>query len=178
MSRVEWMDVVGFEGSYQISNTGVVKSCDRTVLMKNAVLRRVPGKIMSLHDNSNGYRFVNLVSNGKRQFFLVHRLVAAAFVHRIDGNEYVNHKNGNKHDNSADNLEWVTRKQNINHAFQLGILSHSGEKNSQSKLTEESIAIIRQLRKKGERAVEIANKFGISRRRIYDIVNLKGWKHV
>lgn len=101
MMTEEWRPIAGAEGLYEISNFGRVKS-----------LRR--GKIMSPTDNGNGYRKVCLGRvNGKRQNRYVHRLVADAFLERPDGATEVNHKDFNKANNSAENLEWVTRSGNV-----------------------------------------------------------------
>ena len=102
-----WKDVVGFEGIYQVSNLGRVKSLSRVVNTWNAY-KTLPTIIMSQR-HRNGYLACNL-SN-------VHRLVARAFIDNPDGKQYVNHKDGNKKNNIAENLEWVTALENVQHAW-------------------------------------------------------------
>ena len=105
MAKLEiWKDIKGYEGLYQVSNLGKVKS-----LKKHQ-------KILKLSDNGRGYMFVGLSKNNKRKNKNVHRLVAETFISNYDNLLQVNHKDGNKNNNSVDNLEWVTQKQNLQHA--------------------------------------------------------------
>lgn len=98
-----WADIEGFEGLYQVSDQGNVRSL-RT------------GKNLSTNSKTaGGYVPVQLHKNGKPKRTVIHRLVAAAFVDG-EGPE-VNHKNGCKTDNRAENLEWVTRSENVTHAY-------------------------------------------------------------
>ena len=102
-----WKDIIGFEGLYQISNLGRVKS-----LYKNII--RKPQKAPS------GYFFLTLHKNGKIYNLNVHRTVAIHFIGYREGLE-VNHIDGNKGNNRVDNLEWVTRSENQIHAIKMGL---------------------------------------------------------
>lgn len=103
--KEEWRDVEGYEGLYQVSNYGRVKSLERYVV-KERILR--PG-------NVNGYMAVNLYSeNGKNREY-IHRLVAKAFIDNPNNLPYVNHRDENKANNYAENLEWCTPKYNVNY---------------------------------------------------------------
>lgn len=105
-----WKDVVGFDGLYQVSNLGRVRN------------RR--GKLMKFYQNNNGYLMLKLV--GKPQtHYLVHRLVAMAFVSNPENFSVVNHIDANRNNNQASNLEWCTTKGNINHAKQLGNMPYN-----------------------------------------------------
>lgn len=106
-----WKDIEGFEGMYQVSSEGRVRSLDRI----NSAGNRCRGQIRRLIENKNGYLYVNLCKNGKPVNYLVHRLVANAFVENPDRKQTVNHINEQKHDNRAVNLEWMTLPENLNY---------------------------------------------------------------
>ena len=102
-----WKDVEGYEGKYQVSNLGRVKSLN----FRNTNT----SKIMSLNDNGYGYLVVSLRKDGKRESKYVHRLVAQAFIENKENKPQVNHIDEDKRNNCVDNLEWVTGSENINH---------------------------------------------------------------
>ena len=110
----EWRDVVGYEGLYQVSNLGRVKSLE--VKFKNSFYNKKREKIMSQHDNWKGYLTISISINGKSKKEYVHRLVANSFIYRDEDKVEVNHKNLNKKDNNINNLEWVSKKENMRHA--------------------------------------------------------------
>ena len=95
-------DIEGYEGLYQISNFGNVYSYNKRGLL-------TPQK------ENNGYLRVNLYKNGKSKHYLVHRLVAQAFITNSNNLGFVNHIDENKTNNSVDNLEWTTHKDNVNY---------------------------------------------------------------
>lgn len=112
-----WKDISGYEGLYQISNLGRVKSLPRIrigkgipYITKGKILKNSPGA-------TGGYLRVNLCKNYKQTFFYVHRLVADAFIPKIEGKNVVNHINGLKTDNRVENLEWSTIEDNLQHAI-------------------------------------------------------------
>lgn len=116
--RIEqWKAVVGYEGSYEVSDMGRVRSLDRTRLLKNShgsrSYRTDKGKYLSLINHGNGYLYVGLQDNGHKENRYVHRLVAEAFCDNPRGVSVINHKNFDKSDNRACNLEWVTQKENV-----------------------------------------------------------------
>lgn len=96
-----WKDIEGYEGLYQISNLGKIKS-----LTKNCILKP---------SNCRKYKGVNLYKNGITKTKSIHRLVAIAFIPNPNNYPCVNHIDCNKENNNADNLEWCTYKQNNNH---------------------------------------------------------------
>ena len=111
----EWRDVVGFEGVYQVSSAGRVRSLTRRVY--NHMMR---GRVLKQARKANGYMQLSLSANGvKLKHVYVHRLVACAFLPNPNNLPDVNHINHNKQDNRVDNLEWVTRSENILHARRL-----------------------------------------------------------
>lgn len=111
-----WKDVVGYEGLYKISNLGNIISARRNY--------NKGCKYLTPFEN-NGYDRVTLVVNYKRKNYLVHRLVAEAFIPNVEQKEVVNHIDGNKKNNTVDNLEWVTKQENTFHAINTGLRSAS-----------------------------------------------------
>ena len=111
MKNEEWRDVAGYEGLYQVSSMGRVKSLER----KNCLGRTVKERILKSRTNRYGYMEVNLCADGKRKMLKVHRLVCQAFHDNPDNKPEVNHVNEDKTDNRACNLEWSTRRENNNH---------------------------------------------------------------
>lgn len=103
-----WRDIKGYEGKYQVSNLGRVKSLHYNRSDKEKVL---------LPRTKTRYQYVVLSKNNKVAHKYIHRLVAEYFVPNPDNKPYVNHKDGNKHNNNAENLEWMTPLENNLHAY-------------------------------------------------------------
>lgn len=112
----KWLPIKGYEGLYEVSNTGKVRSLDRMVRNSSGNGTKLsPGKILKQSDVGNGYLRVDLCKNGEIKHFAVHRLVASSFVKNPENLPMVNHKDENKENNSAENLEWCTAKYNSNY---------------------------------------------------------------
>ncbi|MBO5138700.1 MAG: HNH endonuclease [Bacilli bacterium] len=118
----DWKDIKGYEGYYQISSLGRVKSLTRVVVCKNKHKFTCREKILKLNTR-NGYYVVNFQKEGLKRSFQIHRLVAIHFINNPQNKPQVNHIDGNKKNNNVNNLEWVTIKENINHAFNIGLSS-------------------------------------------------------
>ena len=114
MKNEEWRDVVGYEGLYQVSSEGHVKSLERKVPKWDGE-RTVKERILKPRTDHYGYLLVSLCAGGKSKTLKVHRLVCEAFHDNPENKLDVNHINENKTDNRACNLEWCTRRENINH---------------------------------------------------------------
>lgn len=109
-----WKPVAGYEGIYEVSSIGRVRSLSRPKEGKYS--HKVEGRILAQgYNKANGYYSVNLCYKGKHRTSYVHRLVAGAFLPNPNGLEEVNHKDENKRNNRADNLEWCDRLYNIHH---------------------------------------------------------------
>lgn len=118
-SHEEWKDIHGYEGQYQISNMGRVRSLDRMVNNHGKCYFK-KGQIIS-DANAYGYRSVGLCKHGIAKTWLVHILVAKAFIQNPLNKRTVNHINCDKSDNRACNLEWATDSENIKHAYRNGL---------------------------------------------------------
>lgn len=97
-----WKDIEGYEGRYQVSNLGRVK-------------RVITGRILKSGKNRGGYLYVNLCKNGKYKTHKIHRQVAQAFIPNPENKPEINHIDEDKSNNVISNLEWSTRKENVNH---------------------------------------------------------------
>lgn len=111
--REIWRDIAGYEGLYQISNLGRVKSLER-----NEKFCKRPETILKAFLCGSGYREIILRNKDGRKPKLIHRLVAEAFIPNEEGKREVNHKDGDKLNNAASNLEWVTSSENIKHSYE------------------------------------------------------------
>lgn len=109
---VSWKSIEGYE-QYQVNNLGQIRR-------KNKILKPIKSR--------NGYLHIFLYSNGKAKQVLVHRIVAKAFIKQVNNSKEINHKDGNKENNSVDNLEWCTRKQNVQHFLDANKLNNNRPK--------------------------------------------------
>lgn len=117
---VVWKDIIGYEGLYQVSNLGEVRSLPRYTTR---------GKVLSLYTSAqNGYVYANLCKNNIKSTKRVHKLVMMAFCGVDSARPDINHKNGRKTDNRLVNLEWCSQRDNQIHAYALGLQPPSGIK--------------------------------------------------
>lgn len=119
-----WKDIEGYEGLYQVSNEGKVRSCEREIeyLVKGKYKgkRVFPSFLIKPWENNSGYVMVDLHKNGKTDKRTIHRLVAEAFIPNIENKPCVDHINTIKTDNRVQNLRWCTYKENINNPITNG----------------------------------------------------------
>lgn len=163
----EMKEIPGYQGRYWASEHGRVWSAYSM-------------KFLTPMAHRDGYLKVRLCLRGVETELFVHRLVAAAFVPNPDGKPEVNHRDADKKNNAADNLEWVTRSENMKHAQAAGLLpgiDNQGEKNGQAKLTADQVKSIRALRGIKTQTA-IGEQFGVSRRAIGMIFSGARWAHV
>lgn len=128
-----WKDIVGYEGYYQVSNLGRVRSVDRVIFSKNGAAYHYKQKIRKFSKNAKGYLNVSLTKGCITKTYLVSRLVAIAFIPNPNNLPQVGHKDDsrNKENNCVDNLYWTTNLENSNTAGRKERLSksHRGRRN-------------------------------------------------
>ncbi len=167
-SQVEfWKPVIGFN-DYDVSTQGRVRSRH----MKSP-------RFLRYGHHRLGYLEVVLYRNGERHIKKVHRLVAQAFVSNPDMRDEVNHLTALKADNRSDGLEWSTRLLNIRHSFTHGLVPRAkGEHHPMAKLTEvQAREILRKLQN-GERGIDLAKEYGVTKYAISGIKTRKSWSHL
>lgn len=151
----EWKDISGYEGLYKVSNLGNVYSFKTNKILKTPIGKR-------------GYPNLNLLKNGKQKLYVVHRLVAKAFIPNPDNKPEVNHIDGNKTNNCVDNLEWVTSRENTLHARKTGLHTSDGDKTVAQILNGQEIA-------RYKSASEAERKTGINRSSISSVCRKYCW---
>lgn len=116
MSNEIWKAITKYEGLYEVSNCGRIRRLPSVIRYRGDKMRNYPGKTLKQELTIEGYFRVVLCKNNVKTRYMVHRLVADAFIPKIDGKLFVNHINGIKNDNSVENLEWCTQEENEQHA--------------------------------------------------------------
>lgn len=187
MSKIIWLPVVGFEGSYEVSDAGDVRSLDRQIDQKNwrgnLKTYTYKGKLLKLQEDKDGYIRASLYCRKKLFFKPVHLLVLEAFVGERPGSgDMIHgcHGNGDKKDNRLSNLRWDTKEENCLDRDRHGTTAR-GEAQGSAKLTEEQVREIRKLHVPRSRTlgnVALAKRFGVSDALISNIIKGKNWKHV
>lgn len=165
-----WKDIPGFEGFYQVSNLGRIKSLDRIKKTQKGS-RKYKGFILKPSIGSHGYYVVNLCCKS----YCVHRLVISVFLTNHLKKTDVNHKDFNKLNNNIENLEWCTRSENMIHASNGGHVL-KGENHKYSQLNEFQVRVIKKT--KGLYQRELGEVFNVSRNVIRFILNGRSWKHI
>ncbi|MHB1099860.1 MAG: NUMOD4 domain-containing protein [Burkholderiales bacterium] len=128
-----WVSVRGWEGKYQVSNHGRFRSCTRWVIRSDGKLAIIPSKIhkptlssgVKKYNGSGKRMYVKLSGNGTCRSVLLNRLVARAFLPNLHGKPEVNHINANPLENQVWNLEWSTKRENMDHAAELGLIGRN-----------------------------------------------------
>lgn len=173
-----WKDIPDYEGYYQVSNLGRVRSLDRFVVYSNGRNRVHKGSLISPYKNHDGYWKACLWVGRKMKAYSVHALVVRAFLGSPPDGCEVNHLDGNKDNNSLYNLEYCTKSRNIAHAQDMG-LKPVGSRCYQAKLSESQVLEIRKLYASGLiTQTAIASMFGVKPTYISAIVRRRKWKHI
>lgn len=162
-----WKDINGYEGYYQVSNFGNIKSLER--IIENSGTHtgyyKIKERVLKPRENKkrSGYYELSLKKDGVEKRFKVHRLVACAFIDNPDNKTEVNHIDGDKSNNHVSNLEWVTGKENKEHAWKTG-LSNADHKKRPIKCNENGMCF--------ESVVHASKELNCDRRSIFRV--LKG----
>jgi len=177
MSEI-WKQAVGFEGYYEVSSLGRVRSLDRIANSRSP--RLVKGRTLKTPCNSDGYPTVKPHIKGRGTSEKVHRMVAKAFLENTGDKEQVNHIDGDKSNNAINNLEWCSARENVRHARDTGLREKAiftGEENRASILNEHEVIRIRQLQNILTQG-ELQKLFGVSRSTIQNVLSRRTWKHI
>lgn len=164
-----WRDVIGYEGLDQVSNFGNVKSLGNEFSRKERILKPLV--------QSKGYINIVLQKDGKRKMVLMHRLVAEYFISNPDNKLQINHINGIKIDNRVENLEWVSHRENLDHAIENNLVL-KGELNPTSKLKTADVLEIHKLLSFGITVDALSKKYKVSKETISGIKSRRYWKHL
>lgn len=177
-----FVDIKGYEGLYQISNFGRVKSLARNVRTGRGGIgiRSIKEKILTPAKKENDYFFVSIGKNNVHKCHYIHRLVAQHFIPNPENKPEVNHTKSNKSDNRYFRLEWSTKSENLLHSFKHG--THKpliGSKSPRAKLNDEKVYAIKERYNDGGVSIrKLANEFGVHHAIIYGIIKGKRWPHV
>lgn len=177
----EWRDIPGWEGKYQASSFGRIRSVGRYITDKMGRTAWRPSVIRKPHVTPTCHYYVIVLAlpGHKSCNRLVHKLVCMAF-HGLPSNlkMEVNHIDGNHHNNRSNNLEWSTRRENYNHSIITGLKHDSGWENSRAKLTRLQALLACELRNKNCSLKEIAKLFNVHPATIGYIVRHKTYKNL
>jgi hypothetical protein len=172
----EWRDIPGYEGLYQVSSLGRVKSLERVVNHRRHGTQRVSEKILKATQNSTGRLTVPLYRGAMRTSGLVHRLVAITFLGDSPKGMEACHNDGNHLNNHVDNLRWGTRSDNMRDKVEHGRSPNmTGERNPRAKLSRAQVKAIREELRAGASKLGLAKKYGVSDRTIKRIEIGETW---
>lgn len=178
MENEIWKDILNYEGYYQVSNLGRIKSLKRYVKKRWDTLILIDEKILKPILRKDGYYRIKLCKNGNYDHPLVHQVVLKTFVKNLENKPQINHINGDKSNNKLNNLEWTTISENIQHSYNNNLHKKlRGVKNGASKLTETDILEIRKIGKL-RKVKDTAFKYNITTHTVWCILNNKSWTHI
>lgn len=176
-----WKPIKGYEGLYEVSNLGRVKSLDRKNSRDVKGLEDYisKGKILAPRPQRQGYQLVALYRNGEREDKPIHRIVADVFLPNPNNKKTINHKNGVKDDNRVKNIEWASQKENNRHAWDNGLISaRRGEKNPAAKLSESDVVKIKMAFECGISSGELAKIYSVHKSTIKSIRAGRNWEYI
>lgn len=175
-----WKDIAGYEGLYQVSDLGRVKSLDR-ICWNGKVNFVRKSKIIKDFKNKKGYHTVSLNKGKSPKSYYLHRLVAIAFIPNPENKPEVNHKKGNKSDNRVCAIEWSTYSENNQHSYDVGLKKKpKGILSLRAKFTESQVLAIRRLHRiyPNLNKAKLARRFNVCESAIHNIISRKNWNHI
>lgn len=177
-----WKDIKGYEGYYQVSDLGRVKSLARVKEIRKGIFGNKKENFIKPTKNRKGYLNLKLCKKidgiCSEKSVVIHRLVANEFLENPLNKPQVNHKNGIKDDNKVDNLEWATGSENVIHALANNLkISQKGSEHGNSKLTEKEVLEIRAIGRT-KTLKEVAKIYNVDMSLISLILLEKAWKHL
>ncbi len=170
----EWKTVQDYP-DYAVSNLGRIKRLTSRTCAKAGTILKTPGR-----SKARPYLSVDLCYPGGKRTELVHRLVAIAFLGEppFIGAE-VNHIDANKGNAAVSNLEWLTSSENQQHSYDMGLQTAKGESNGQAKLKEFEVLEIRAIHSSECMGVDVlAERYGVHKRTVLDVVKRQSWTHI
>lgn len=153
-----WSDIPGYEGFYQSSTEGRIKSLTRTVYRKSTPMT-IMGELMKGVPNHKGYLLVMLGRDNIRIGRAVHKWVALTFIPNPNNLPQINHNDWDRLNNRVENLEWCTASQNMKHAYDNGLANKKGERQNRAKFTDQEA---RQIRGSNERVTILAKRYNVT----------------
>lgn len=169
-------DIPGYEGLYYATSDGKIFSYAKEWVTGEYHIKFKRPESELKQSINRGYYRLGLTKDGRQKYFKVHRLIALAFIPNEENKPFINHKNGIKTDNRAENLEWCTAKENVQHAFNAGLFnSRKGEKNSNAILNESQVI---EIRASGLKCTELGKIYNVRPEMISHIRNRRNWKNV
>ena len=183
--REEWRPIVAYEGYYEVSSLGNVRSSDRVVpipatVRRGPIKKRLQGRPMRLGVRGIGdrYKKVHLFKDGIGMHKSVHVIVLEAFVGVRPFGYVVNHRDGDPANNRLENLEWCTPSENNLHAVVHGLAAIQGEDHWAHKYTASQVRMVRALRREGMTLLAIATHCGMPIGSVHNIVSGRTWNHL
>lgn len=162
----DWKDVENYEGYYQISSLGRVRSVTRLIIYKTGKRFTYKSRILKQRTDKDGYLRITLNKECKLSTMSMHRLVAIHFIPNPDNLLQVNHLDGDKTNNSISNLEWCNVYDNLKHSYREGL--------KKTKLNEQDVKDIKELYKLGKHTQkQIGELYGVNKEHINGIINNK-----
>lgn len=180
MKNEIWKSVKGYESYYEVSNLGRIRTIERYIILPTHKYLKKQ-KLLTQYEDGRGYFHVKLYDGkGKPRSLTTHRIVATTFLNNPHNLLEINHIDHNKKNNNVDNLEWISRGDNIKHSYSFrDPRTYKGSGNKNSKLTEEAVVSIRNDYKSGETTYkQLASKYNVGATLIGYIINNRVWTHV
>lgn len=173
-----WQPVPGYEGLYEASNLGKVRSLDRTVITHSGIFRKIKGKILKpITDKIDRRQHVSLCKDFCVSVIRVHHVIMLTFVGPKPEGFVTCHYDGNPSNNALSNLRYDTASANMQDAVRHGT-ANLGERSPSAKLNANQVAEIRKSLANGEKVGKIARDFGMSHQQISRIKSRKRWQHI